>query len=398
MRSSQTKPKIHFFWLGSSLPFKYKISLLRSVRLNSDNYDHSLWYDSRCFSREPPKLQKKNDEPSVVVELRLFCKRAKITLCDVADTVFYHDDIPNNHFIDAKLHHIVRRVDILRWDDTVLENGVYLDLDTAYHLQKPLPAYESIQKYMNEFSLPVQLNVEAYARVTEEIERYHQVFFQSPETSSKFLKKYPYCTIGLSNSFIVMNQKKREFVNRLRAQLTEKINLISFDGKINESVKSRLSIELYSGPAYIIAALKDYMTSINKPLFYEEAVKNQSDKKPLEYLKIETLLEKTLRCEKYREAYLRLIKIACDIHDVKVSDLIRHPKVGTGLNKPKIARIQTDLSWTRNGERVLHQSSEKHREAVRRIQGFIRSTINKKRKRESETKESEIKRHKSMPS
>ena len=143
------KPSINLFWLGTTIPDQYKLATLHCQTLNHDLYDIQFWFDSRYLTEHE------------INDTKLFCQKNKIKLLDIKDHEFWHDNLTGeDDFQQKDLKKIVSRVDILRLDDKILNNGIYIDIDAAGLLQRPFPELETIRKNTQEENCYCMFNIE----------------------------------------------------------------------------------------------------------------------------------------------------------------------------------------------------------------------------------------------
>ena len=133
MRNS-SKAIIHLFWLGSPLPNQYKLGIINCQNLNNHHYDTYLWYDPNYFLIDDKRHL--TSETKEIKALQEYCQKNHIATRYHWVWVLFRWRA--NDYKEKNIQRIVRRVDLLRWDNIILDHGFILTAMSLVNL-KPFP-------------------------------------------------------------------------------------------------------------------------------------------------------------------------------------------------------------------------------------------------------------------
>ena len=346
----RSKAIIHLFWLGSPLPNQYKLGIINCQKLNSHHYDTCLWYDPKYFSIDHKSHL--TTEIKEIKALREYCQKNHIALRDITEHKFYFDDVNANDYLKKNIQRIVRRVDLLRWDNIILDHGIYIDCDVACQLKKPFPHLNEIRTRMHKTNIPCYLNVEYHHPVRDNQHSHRSVQKELNDGSKVNIINIP----GLSNSLIIMSQKDTGFIDYLKDCFKKQSALIT-----GIPLNERSCVESTTGPSYIITAL----------YYYTFRFCQRYNPTPLNYAEINYVLEQLFL---NTPLILNITKMAEFVLDTDILELMR--------NKPsRHAPIITDYSWTDKGRVKLDHRSWALETSAQRIQNAYRLFKRNEKKR-----------------
>lgn len=331
-----SKPSINLFWLGSTIPSQYKLAAINCKTLNHELYNMKFWFDSRYLTEDE------------ITDTQFFCHKNAIKLLDIKDHIFWHDNLTGeNDFKQKDLKKIVSRVDILRLDNKILDNGIYIDLDAAGKLQLPFPELEIIREDIQNKNCYCMFNIEYHHPIICDI------------NNSRINQP------GISNSLIItpnIQSPYMEFIEFLKHCIKTKEPLFV---DTPTGVHEREVVEHSTGPDYIMVCLLKFLINKN----------NQNPENPKINFKKVRSSDEVNSIVRFLESQFELISKMGS-----VASYIFNFDQTSFLQNRAVKVLSTDLSWTENGKSKLRYIDRKIKYNTLKIQSAFKKYIDRKTK------------------